>query len=494
MSENKALYKQILKSTTIFGGVQVFNILISIVRSKTIALLIGPAGMGIAGLLNAAVNLISGFTSLGLETSAVKYISQTNTEEDKSSLFKIIAVLKKTVWVTGITGALVTIVLSPWLSIFTFGDTNHTIAFVWISITLLFKQLTSGHLAVLQGLQKLQWLAKANFLGSLFGLIISMPFYYYLRIDAILPSIIISSFTGLFFSWYFSRKVAFESVKIPNKQLINEGKGMLKLGIMLSLSGLISTFVAYLIQIYISRKSGIVEVGFYNAGFTLLNSYVGLIFTSMGTDFFPRLAAVSEDNDKVRVTVSHQAQIAILIITPIIVAFLAFAPLIVQILFSSKFLAVIPMISFGITGMLFRAVSWSMGYILLAKGDSKMFIRTAFGFNSLFLLLHVSGYYFYGLTGLGVAFTIHYFLHFAILKAITQKRYGFYFDSQFYRLFITCIFLCGTTFLLTFIENPYLKYSAIAVMVAVSCFFSLKQLNSKINFIEILDKFRRKEK
>jgi PST family polysaccharide transporter len=30
-----------------------------------------------------------------------------------------------------------------------------------------------------------------------------------------------------------------------------------------------------------------------------------------------------------------------------------------------------------ILAMLFRAVSWSMGFILIAKGDSEMFILTA---------------------------------------------------------------------------------------------------------------------
>lgn len=484
MSENRSLYRQILKSTTLFGGVQVFNIVISIVRSKAIALLIGPAGMGVAGLLTSAINLISGFTSLGLETSAVKYISQNNAAADKTQLFKIITVLKKVVWMTGILGALVTIASSPWLSKFTFGTTGHTIWFIWLSLTLLFKQLTGGQMAILQGLQKLKFLARANFLGSLFGVAVSVPMYYYFRIDAIVPAIIISSFTSLLFAWFFVQKSDVQSAKVANRQLLTEGKGMLKLGIMLSISGLVMTFVAYIIQIYISRKSGLTEVGYYNAGFTLLNSYVGLVFTSMGTDFFPRLAAVSDDNDKVRTTVFHQAQVAVLIMTPIIVLFLAFAPIIVPIFYSAEFIAVVPMVSFGILGMLFRAVSWSMGYILLAKGDSKMFLRTAFGFNSLFLLLNVSGYYFYGLTGLGIAFAVHYFLHFVGLKMITLKRYQFYFPPDFYKTFAICIMLCVTTFLITFIENPITRYGLFAFLGLVAIVYSAKQLERKMNLIQ----------
>jgi PST family polysaccharide transporter len=53
----------------------------------------------------------------------------------------------------------------------------------------------------------------------------------------------------------------------------------------------------YLIQIYVGKIGGLEEVGF--AGFTLLNSYVGIIFTVMSTDYFPRLSS-SDDNVKVR--------------------------------------------------------------------------------------------------------------------------------------------------------------------------------------------------
>ena len=75
MTEKKDSYRQIMKATSVFGGVQVFQILISIVRSKFVAILLGPAGMGIVGLLTATTGLVNGFTNFGLGTIAVKNIS-----------------------------------------------------------------------------------------------------------------------------------------------------------------------------------------------------------------------------------------------------------------------------------------------------------------------------------------------------------------------------------------------------------------------------------
>lgn len=479
MSENNVFYKHILKSTTLFGGVQAVTALISIIRSKIIALLLGPSGIGIAGLLNSAINLISGFTSMGLETSAVKFISQKKLEKSQYNVSKIIAVLKKILWLTGTAGALLMIVFSSFLSKITFANENYTIAFVWLSITLLLKQLSNGQIAILQGFQKLNFLAKANLWGSFTGLIISIPLYYYFRIDAIVPAIIISSITILFFSWFYARKIKIEQMKIPNEDVIREGKDMIRLGIMLSLSALMVTLVTYVLQVFISSY-GIKEVGFYSAGITLLNSYVGLIFSSMSSDYFPRLSSVNTDNDKVRNVVSQQSFISILIITPIIIVFLGFSHYIIRILFSLEFISIVPMVSFGIVGMLFRSVSLSMGYILIAKGDSKIFIKYGLFFNSLYLFFNFLGYYFYGLTGIGIAFLVYYLFHYLILKKLTLKKYNFYFDKEFHITFVYCIFLCSLALIVSFSDKVFLRYGVIIIISIFSIFFSYKHIKRKL--------------
>ena len=169
MSEEKSAYRQVFKATSLFGGVQVFQILISLVRSKVIAVLLGPFGMGIAALLNATINVISSFTNFGLEISAVKDVSEAKAGHNETKIAHTIAVVRRLVWITGLLGMLLTIVLSPWLSQFTFETDDYTWWFVWVSVALLFKQLTAANMVILQGLRKLKHLAKANVLGSFIG-------------------------------------------------------------------------------------------------------------------------------------------------------------------------------------------------------------------------------------------------------------------------------------------------------------------------------------
>lgn len=492
MSEEQSSYRQIMKATSIFGGVQVFQIIIQVIRSKFVALLLGPEGMGINGLFYSTTNLISGLTNFGLVTSSVKNISEANTSEDQGRISMVISVLRKLVWITGTLGTILTLVFSPLLSELTFGNRNYTLAFAIISITLLFNQLTNGQMALLQGLRKLQYLAKANLAGSSIGLIIVIPLYYRFGIDAIVPAIIITSILSLALSFYFSKKVKIQSVKASREMTFAEGKSMLSMGFMISLAGLITLGSSYVIRIYISNTGGIDQVGLYNAGFVLIESYVGLIFTAMSADYYPRLSAVNDNNEKTRDIVTQQAITAMLILAPIVVLFIVFVPEIIAILYSSKFALINLMVRTAIIGMIFRAASWSMGFILFAKGDSSLLMKTSVGFNMVFLINNILGYQLFGLNGLGISFTVNFIIHFIALIIITKYKYGFTFKPEFSKIFISCLFLCLIAFSLTIINSKIVFYILGSFMVILSSLHSVNELNKRINLLEILSNFRRK--
>ena len=281
MSETQSSYRQIMKATSIFGGVQVYNILISVVRSKFIAVLLGPTGMGIAGLLTSTTSLIGNLTNMGLSTSAVKNVAAANATGDSLRVGIVVSVLRRLVWITGIIGTIFTLVFAPWLSDLTFGNRDYTLAFIFISIHFYLTQINAGQMVVLQGMRKLQFLAKANLTGVTFALFTSVPIYYVWGINGIVPAIIISSAITLLVSWYFSSKVKIEQTEVDKKTLISEGGDMIRMGFLLSLSSLVSMGTSYIVRIFISHKGGVEEVGLYSAGFAIINTYVGMVFSAM---------------------------------------------------------------------------------------------------------------------------------------------------------------------------------------------------------------------
>src|ERR1700720_4961352 len=72
---HKGTYGQILKSSALVGGSSVINIAIGIVRTKAMALLLGPAGYGLFGLYGSIANLAQSLAGMGVNSSGVRQIA-----------------------------------------------------------------------------------------------------------------------------------------------------------------------------------------------------------------------------------------------------------------------------------------------------------------------------------------------------------------------------------------------------------------------------------
>lgn len=494
MSETQSSYRNIMKATSLFGGVQVFIILINIIRTKFVAILLGPAGMGIAGLLQSTIGLIGGITNFGLGTSAVKNISEAFGSGDSVRVSKIATIIRRLVWITGILGAILTLFLSSWLSQLTFGNEDYTYAFIWISITLLFNQISAGQNVVLRGLRKLRYLAQASILGSVLGLITTVPLYYFYGLDGIVPGIIVTSVSTLLLTWYFAKKVNLKSVEVSPKMTFSEGRDMLQMGFMISLSGLIALGGSYVVRIFISNTGGVEDVGLYNAGFAIINSYVGMIFTAMSTDYYPRLAAVSNDNYKSNTVINQQAEIALLILAPVIMVFLVFINWLVILLYSTKFLGVNDMILWAVLGIFFKSVSWAIAFIFLAKGASKIYFLNELVTNGYLLGFNILGYYFYGLTGLGISFLVSYIIYVVQVYVIANRIYDFSFKPEFYKIFGIQLILAITCLMVVkLIADPF-SYILGIIIIIISFYHAMKELDKRINLKGIVTNFKNKFK
>ncbi len=95
-------YRSIFKATSLFGGLQVYQILIGIIKSKFIAILLGPAGMGIMGLYQSTLDLIKSISAFGLEQSAVRDISEANGSGNTIRISRTISTVRRLVWLTGL--------------------------------------------------------------------------------------------------------------------------------------------------------------------------------------------------------------------------------------------------------------------------------------------------------------------------------------------------------------------------------------------------------
>lgn len=485
-------YQSIFKNTAVFGGVQVFNILIAIIRSKFIAVYLGPVGIGINALLTSSIGIIGSLTNFGLGTSAVKNIAVAYASGDEERVGKVVTVFKSWVWITGALGFVTALLAAPLLSELAFGNNKYTWSFVLISVTLLMTQISAGQGVILRGMRKVSYMAQSGLLGSAIGLLTSVPLYYFFKQDGIVPAILISSVTGLMLTYYFSSKVSLRKVRVDRQDLFLEGKDMLRMGFMLSLSGLITMGATYVLRIFITRTGSIEDVGLYNAGFTMINSYVGLIFTALSADYYPRLSSLVHDDVKASKEINQQAETSMLILAPILCFFLVFVNWIVILLYSSKFSPVNSMVHWLALGMFLKASSWAVGFLILAKGDSRVFFWNELIADSYLLIFNFMGYYFWGLTGLGISFFAAYLIYLLQVTVLAKRCYDFSFDREFIRIF----FIHSALGLLCFLASACLggpwPYVTGSLLVCASLAYSFYEIDKRLGLKTIFLTFKAK--
>ena len=223
MKRGGGISRTIVKAMGLFGGVQVANILCAIVRTKLVAVWIGPAGIGLFSLFNNAAEMVSSITSLGIRNSAVRDVALAAESRDALRLGRVIAVIKRWSWFVSIFGAAVMIAIAPLLSDFTFGSYSRTWDFILLSCVLMFYGLVNGEQTILQGVSSLRRLAHASVWGVAAGLLISIPLFYFWGIDSIVTSIVVYQAMLLLFTWIFRHK-DYERVRLSAKEAFTEGK------------------------------------------------------------------------------------------------------------------------------------------------------------------------------------------------------------------------------------------------------------------------------
>lgn len=485
MDDNQ-VKKELLKSTSIIGGTQIFTILLGVFRTKIIALLLGPTGLGILGLLQSIVDIVRSSTSFGINYSAVKYVAEAKETNDKTKVGEIIIILRRWALWTGLLGLVVTAMFCAPFSVFSFGDTSYARSIALVSISLLLSSISGGQLALLQGMRLIKDMAKSTFWGAIVSTLIVVPIYYWLGVSGIASAIVLTAFGGLIISWIYVRKVKVIEPQISLKQTFYSGLKMAKLGFFMVVSGLIGMLTLYLIRIIISDKMGLDGVGYFQAVWNITNIYMGIILNSMLADFFPRLSAVNTDNAAVTKLVNQQLELVLLIGTIIIVGMITFTNLALKILYSSKFDIAVPLLQWQLLGSLAGFITWALGVIFLAKGRGKFCVFT----DALWCAVYVSVVYYgwdsLGFEILGIAFVIAAFLKLVVVYLMTKKISNFMFSR------VNLLYMMGAIITVSLVFVLQYKFSSVYssgfsfILFVFVLIYCVSKLNEVLNIKQVL--------
>jgi antigen flippase len=418
-------YGEILKSSALIGLSTVVNLAIGIVRTKAMAVWLGPAGFGLMGLYSSIADLAQSIAGMGINASGVRQIAEAVGTDDAQRIARAAVVLRRTAILLGMLGAIFLIAFSRRISTLTFGSDQHAIAVRLLSAAVFFSCLSGGQAALIQGMRRISDLVKMGILGAAGGTVVSVPIVYFFREDGIVPSLICGAAISLIASRWYSQKIKIRPPSMSLAEVGHEAAALLKFGFAFMASGLMMTGASYAIRVFVLRKAGFDAAGLYQSAWTLGGMYVGVILGAMGTDFYPRLTAAAKDNSTCNRLVNEQTKVSILLAGPGVIASVTLAPLVITLFYSSKFQQAVEVLRWLCLGMALRVISWPMGFIIIAKGAQNLFFWSELAWTVVYVALAWVCVTAFALNGAGIAFFSSYIFHVVMIYLIVRQLSGF---------------------------------------------------------------------
>lgn len=483
-------YNNIAKSNLVFGGVKLLQVIVNILKTKVVAILLGPFGVGIQTLLISTITTLYQFTNCGIAQSGVREISINNSSESRS---KIIQTLNNLAILLGMIATLICFIFSATISKTVFGNESFAWMFKIVSIALLFESISSSQIAVLQGIRAIRSLAVSSLISSILVVLISIPAYYYFGESAI-PSVVALGFALPAIIYYLCRRKYFKTPIELSDFSKTHTKSILKLGVALMAGNGIMALFSLCLNTFINLHGSSIDVGYFQAASTCTYSAINILVAILASDFFPRLSAQIENKNKAWEITNTQIDLFFLVLGPIVSIMVIFPNLFIRLLYSSEFLAVSDAVQIMGISLIFRIPWHCFSYIILAKGDKNkyLFIDAILG-NGLFLGSNLLGYYLYGITGIAISFVVSSLFVCIILYITVNRSYGFNLGKNTLISGTLVLFLLLAIFFCNFNNNSKCLTIISFIIFTILLFFSSVSIERKTHALStIICKLKRK--
>jgi O-antigen/teichoic acid export membrane protein len=419
LKAKKILTTDLVKVSFLNGVATVIRMLTGFVSVKVVAAVIGPVGVALLGQLNNFAQIMLSVSNGGINAGVTKYTSEYSDSEKDYILY-----LGTGFWITvtlSVVSSLVLIIGAGYFSADILHDVKYKSVIYVFGVTILLYSLNTLLTAVINGFKEYKKYVIANIVGSLVGMlfavILSLRFGVYgaLLSTVTFQSIVFFITLGIVAKSYWFKWKSF-LFKFSKKAAIQLGHYSL----MAMASAITVPAGQIIVRNFITRNKSITDAGFWEGINRISGMYLMVITTSLSVYFLPKLAELKKTKElRNEIFAVYRLIIPFMLLTTLIIYL--FRIFIIHLLFTPEFNAMKDLFAFQLIGDILKIMGWVLGYLLLAKAMSRIYIIMEV-FN--FVLLVFISYFLvnrYGTVGATMAFAIVYLIYFLILAFIFRK-------------------------------------------------------------------------
>jgi len=491
MSEQAATsIRQIIRASAISGIGSTVYIVAGIVKTKAIALFLGPSGVGLFGLFQSILSTAGTISGAGLNSSGVQQIAKARADDDQKRLILIRTGLSRSSVILGLIGMAVVIACRDPIAQFSLGNTRFSNDLIVIGLGVWCFVISGVQTGILNGMHRIGDLARVSIVGSLISIPVTIALVWFYEDHGVAAAVALSACSTLVVSWWYLKRADLPQRMVSLAEISAPLKNLFNLGIVLMAASLVTIGSQMLARIMITRTLNIAATGHFQAAWSISMLYLGFALNAMGTDYYPRLTAVVIDRSLANKLINEQLFVALSLTGPVILGMLTFSSFIVRILFSGEFTETVGILRLQLLGDVFKVSSWPLAFLLPASGYGKTFLAVELSWNLTYLLLLWFGLPIWGITSAGLAFICAYVVYFIVVLVIVRRISVFSFSSQNINLFVMYVLCACIVFVLGMIGGIVSSCLALGVT-AVAAYYSLLNLAKTAHGSSVLHLFKR---
>lgn len=393
---------------------QFFGLLLGAVAVKLLAVLAGPAGVGLYSVLRHLQQMLSSVASIGGQNAVVQGLSSHQGVARRQFFLSSFYVF-----------VLASLLLSAALLIFAdfiaawifAGD--HASAIRWLVIPIVLGALLFFFRGVLTAEMQFGALSIVTMLTGLGAALVALPVgLVYARGYPNIMVLLLAGgpLLGLVAAFVFVRRQGYFkglTAIAPSDATWSATVRFLRVALPSLLSLFLTLGSVLIVRSYIVRLYGLEGAGQFDAAWSISAMYLALFLTSLQSYLLPELSQVGT-GDEMHSALAKAFHFSLLISLPLITGLVVMKPLIVSVLFSHEFLPSLNVLRWVLIGDFVRVLGWVISTALVARADMKGFALAEGLWSMIFMslsLLLLS----HGLEWVGFAYLVSYVFYLAFL-------------------------------------------------------------------------------
>lgn len=396
--------KKLVKGTSLLTAVSIGEMTMRFIRTKFIALFLGPAGTGFLAQLTIFFEALRVWGDLGSRRGVIKQVAEQRREGRQGARYReIISTSYFLALIASVATGIAVAYFARRISYGLYGNDSAVTYIQFLAVLLPFASVSTITASIVKGNLDFRPFAVYTLASYLVVMLVTPVLIYVFHFwgaVAVQGLFFIIPFAGYLIYNLKSRFLNF-SPRISFHAL----KEQFSYGALQIYSDSFSNISRMLIASWIVKGLGLNVMGIFQVVITFSTVYLSIPIQAISGYTFPMIAAAST-KEEINSAVNDSLRFLLFILVPVIAALMIWPEIFIRIFFSSEFLPAAPVLRLQLFGTLFTLIVQSYGAGLGARGELKAIFAGATAGPGLYILLSWLFFRHWALLAVAVSYSV----------------------------------------------------------------------------------------